>query len=70
MSRKIVKLTLALSMLAGSLMVGFSAKSASAASFCSSICCNASCTSIRRCYPAGSSCFCRAYCEPNLPGGD
>ncbi|HYG65006.1 MAG TPA: hypothetical protein VEL74_20660 [Thermoanaerobaculia bacterium] len=69
MPKKILKLTLALGMLVGGFTVGPSVRDVSAAGYCSDICCNASCTSIRRCFSAGGGCLCRAYCEPNFGGG-
>jgi hypothetical protein len=67
MPKKILKLALALGMLFGGMSL--SARDVSAAGYCSDICCNASCTSIRRCFAYGSGCLCRAYCEPAFGGG-
>ncbi len=70
MSKKVLKLTLALGMLVGGLTMGLSAREASAAGYCSDICCNASCTSVRHCFGLGGGCICRAYCEPAGGGID
>jgi hypothetical protein len=69
MRKKMIKLLLGVSILAGSLM-GLTPKTADAASLCPPICCNQSCTSIRQCFRLGSSCVCRQFCEPNLGGID
>ncbi len=69
MRKKTVKLVLAAAMLAGSLGVGVAPRAAGAIVTCPPICCNASCTSIRQCFRSGSTCICRAFCEPNTGGG-
>ncbi len=69
MRRKIVKLVLAVTMLAGGLGAGLTPRVASAALTCPPICCDPNCYGIRQCFRSGAGCICRAYCEPNLPGG-
>jgi hypothetical protein len=67
MRKKMIKLLLGVSILAGSLM-GLTPKTASAGIACPTYCCNASCTSIRQCFSLGGSCVCREYCQPNTGG--
>ena len=64
MNKKIVKLVVAASMLAGSLGVGVAPRVASAALACQPICCNAGCTSVRQCFGTAGRCICKEYCEP------
>jgi hypothetical protein len=66
MNKKIVKLVVAASMLAGSLGVGIAPRAASAALGCQPICCDAGCTSIRQCSGIPGRCICKAYCEPAI----
>jgi hypothetical protein len=68
MRKKIVKLTVAVAMLTGSLGVGLAPRVASAV-VCPPICCNASCTSIRTCIWVSGGCICKQFCQPNIPGG-
>ena len=65
--KKLMKLTLAAVVLAGSLAVGSPVKLANAASICQDLCCDPSCTAMIRCYPTGGKlCLCEAAC----PGYD
>ena len=61
MQKKIVKLGLALSMLAGS-FVGISPREAAAQTLCQDICCDRFCSSVRQCYGISGRCICSAVC--------
>ena len=63
MRKKIVKLALGLSVLAGALSVGV-APAANAAVTCPTYCCDPNCFSVRYCFRVGASCVCRQFCEP------
>jgi hypothetical protein len=63
MSKKIVKLIVAASMLAGCLGVGVTPRAANAV-VCANICCDPSCSSIRVCRRGGSGCVCDQLCTP------
>ncbi len=67
MRKKIVKLVVGVSMLAGSLGVGLTPRVASAIVSCPPICCDASCRSVRTCFRSGSSCICSQFCQ--IAGG-
>ncbi len=67
MRKKVLKLVLALALLAGGLMTGVPAREASAAGICPDICCDANCFGIRRCFWGGGRCICSQACEPNFP---
>ncbi|HEY2292690.1 MAG TPA: hypothetical protein VGM86_18470 [Thermoanaerobaculia bacterium] len=69
MRKKIVKLVVAASLLAGSFGVGLAPRAASAAVSCPPLCCDPNCFGIRQCFWTSSGCICRVYCEPNLGGG-
>jgi hypothetical protein len=66
MRKKMVKLILATTVLAGGLLLGSPAKPASAAGFCQDQCCDAWCTSVRHCFGAGGSCFCEEFCSVGI----
>lgn len=69
MRKKMIKLLLSVSVLAGSLM-GLTPKTADALSNCPAYyCCDPNCFGIRPCHSAGASCICSAFCQPNLGGG-
>ena len=69
MRKKIVKLVLGLSVLAGALAAGVAPKAANAAAgTCPTYCCDPNCLSIRPCFRVGASCICREFCEPNGGG--
>lgn len=68
MRKKLVKLTLAVSVLIGGLEMGVVAREASACP--AYYCCDRFCSSVRYCYQHGSGCFCEHTCQVRLgPGG-
>jgi hypothetical protein len=69
MYKRTLKLVLAASVLAGSFVVGASPRSASAATLCPPICCDAACWSVRNCFYSSGRCICSAYCTIG-PQGD
>ena len=63
MRRKLGKLALAVSVLAGGLVLGVSPRQASAAfPTCAPICCDTGCTLTRQCRWTISGCVCSPYC--------
>jgi hypothetical protein len=68
-SKKIVKLVVAASMLAAGLGVGIAPRAASAFTNCSNICCDPNCYGIRVCHPTSSGCLCSQFCQFNGGGG-
>lgn len=66
MRKKFVKLTLSLMVLAGSLAMELTPKTAVAAPSCPQYyCCDAMCTGIRPCHQfPGGACICSQICQP------
>ncbi|HEX2224627.1 MAG TPA: hypothetical protein VHN15_10515 [Thermoanaerobaculia bacterium] len=61
MRKKLVKLTLALSILVGGLEMGVAVREAQACP--AYYCCDQFCSSIRKCFRVGGSCICEANCS-------
>ncbi len=69
--RKIAKLVLGLSLLAGSLTLGVAPKVAEAGPLCPAYyCCDPDCVGIRPCWRVGGSCICAVDCQFNDGGRD
>jgi hypothetical protein len=63
MRKKMIKLVLATTVLAGGLLLGAPAQPANAGGLCPDECCDAWCTSVRHCFRLGGSCVCEAFCS-------
>jgi len=62
MRKKMMKLAVAVAILAGGLALGATARPANAAGFCSDICCDSQCFSVRHCFGHAGSCICEEFC--------
>jgi hypothetical protein len=69
MRRNLVKLVVAVSMLAGCLGLGVAPRAASALTTCPNICCDPNCFGVRICHPSSQGCLCSQFCTFNGGGG-
>jgi len=69
MRRNLVKLVVAVSMLAGCLGLGVAPRAARALTNCPNICCDPNCVGIRLCRSTSQGCLCSQFCTFNGGGG-